>query len=316
MIFEDTAFLNELLEKRNIYGFDDYIKEPGRVKKSIQNPKSALMVSAHQIKHMNRLDCLKADIAMINLEDGVSSELKPFALKLAAVFLSHIKTSDSMLVVRINPLGEGGEEEIGLLNRVKPDAIRVPKIKNAEDVQKALTLIDDDIDVHLSIETKEAFLNLEKLKIDKRVTFFYLGILDLLSSLDIPQGILKIENPTIDYILTRFLVVSKAVGAYPVSFVYQDYKNLEEFEEWCRYEREMGYSAKGCISPSQVEIANRIFKIYDNDIEKAIYIVRRFEEMRKKGITGFVDENYGFIDEPIYKDALNIIKKGKFSTKL
>lgn len=310
MIFDENSLkeLEDIVKTRDLDAADKFLKQVQREKKRKIFIRTALMVSAHQIKHMNKLDSLKSDIAIINLEDGVSKELKPVALKMAAVFLSNIKKSDSMLVVRINPLDKGGIEEIEYLNRFKPDAIRIPKVKDVHDVKRALRMVDEDIDIHLSIETKEAFLNLEHLKIDKRVKVFYLGILDLLSDLEIFQEILKISNPTIDYILSRFLIICKSIGVYPVSFVYQDYKKLQEFEEWCIYEKSLGFNAKGCISPKQVEIANRIFSPSIEIIEKAKYIKEIFEKMRKIGITGFKDEKYGFIDEPIYKDALNILK--------
>jgi citrate lyase subunit beta/citryl-CoA lyase len=35
--------------------------------------------------------------------------------------------------------------------------------------------------------------------------------------------------------------------------------------------------------------------------------VRCFEEEASKGSTGFVHEEYGFIDEPIYRGALTIL---------
>ena len=267
---------------------------------------SALMLSAHNAKHLNKLDELTADTVILNLEDGVAPEYKEVALYATAFFLQHANENFPLLVVRINPLEEGGEKEIALLNDFYPDAMRVPKIKESTDVQKALASIKKPIFAHFSIETKEAFSHLEGLKIDDRIKAYYLGILDLLSDMGIPQSILHIANPTIDYILAKFLVASKCAGVYPVSFVYQEYQNLEEFEAWCRYEKEMGFSAKGCISPKQVDIANRIFK--EADIKRALYIKKRFEEMAAKGITGFSDEKYGFIDEPIYKDALNTLK--------
>ncbi|WP_187648243.1 HpcH/HpaI aldolase/citrate lyase family protein [Nitrosophilus labii] len=311
MIFEKSFIdeLESLVEKKDLKAIEKYILKLKREKTKKIVYRSALMVSAHRPKHLNKLDSLEADIAIINLEDGVSKELKPTALRLTALFLSHIKRSDSLLVVRVNPLDNGGKEEIEYLNKFKPDAIRVPKVKTPKDVEKALELIDKEIDLHLSIETKEAFLNLESLRVNERVKVFYLGILDLLSDLDIFQQILEIKNPTIDHILSRFLVVSKASCVLPVSFVYQDYKNLNEFEDWCRYEKNMGYRVKGCISPAQVEIANRVFGLSKEILERAEYIKMRFEEMKNKGITGFTDEKYGFIDEPIYKDAVNILRK-------
>ena len=310
MIFSEEFInrLDDLVQKKDIKSIEKYIKKPNRkrVKKSFF--RSALMVAGDKPKHLNKLDSLKADIAVINLEDGVSPELKPAALKLTALFLSHLKRSNSLIVVRVNPLESGGKDEIRYLNQFKPDAIRVPKIRDKNDVKKALELIDEDIDLHLSIETKEAFLNLKDLKLNNRVKAYYLGILDLLSDLGLPQNILKFSNPTIDYILSQFLIISKASNVLLISFVFQDYKNLCDFKKWCEYEKAMGFATKACISPKQVEIANEVFKIPPDVIERAKYIKERFESMRSKGITGFTDEKYGFIDEPIYRDALNLLR--------
>ncbi len=307
MIF-DVVTLQEIQEAIDRCDEDFFLQ---RLAPKPREPKkvrihSALMVSAHKAKHLNKLDELQCDAAIINLEDGVAPKFKRVALLAAALFIQHTPATAPMLVVRINPLEEGGEEEIEFLNPYMPDAIRVPKVRSVEDVAKALGLVEEPIEVHLSIETKEAWRNFGGFRIDERVSALYLGILDLLADLDIPQSTLRLQNPTIDHILAKFLVESKASGLYPVSFVYQKYQDLEEFEEWCRYEKAMGYEAKVCITPDQVEVVNRIFSW---DRQKALYIKERFERMREQGITGFVDEKYGFVDEPIYKDALNILSK-------
>ncbi|BCD67915.1 CoA ester lyase [Nitratiruptor sp. YY09-18] len=264
-----------------------------------------MMVSALNAKHLNHLDEFPSDAAIINLEDGVAPQKKRIALLAACYFLQHLPQNAPYTIVRINPLDEGGEEEIALLNRFFPHAIRVPKVRSKEDLQRARELIDDAISLHASIETKEAFVNLQTLATSK-AECFYLGILDLLADMGIPQNVLKLSNPTIDHILSIFLLQSLANGIKPVSFVYQDYKNIEEFTQWCEYEYAMGYRAKGVLGPKQAEVALRIFKTVD--IQRARYIKKRFEAMQKQGITGFMDEKYGFIDEPIYKDALNILK--------
>ena len=307
MIFE-TDVLRQIEEAIERGDKEFFLQRLSPKKRAIKKGpfSSALMVSAHKARHLNKLDELDADAAIINLEDGVAPKFKEIALLAAALFIQEAPESSPLLVVRVNPLGQGGEEEIAFLNRFFPDAIRIPKIRNRSDLTKASLLIDEPIALHASIETKEAFLELPNLKVE-RLDAFYLGILDLLADLALPQRILKIKNPVIDHILAKFLVQSSAIGVWPVSFVYQDYKNLEEFEEWCRYEWDMGFGAKGCISPDQVTIVNRILK--SADIQRALYIKRRFEEMAAKGITGFADEKYGFIDEPVYKDALNILKE-------
>jgi len=270
--------------------------------------RSALMLSTHNVMHLKKIFDIQAECIILNLEDGVSEEAKPKALRLCAYLLSSLPTCKKKLVVRVNALDEGGEDEIRYLASFMPDAFRVPKIRTQEDVQKALSLIGKDSELHLSIETKESWLILKDLRIDKRVNTFYLGILDLLADLELPQSIIEPHNPSIEYILTHFLLTCKAIGVKPVSFVFQDYKDNVSFTKWLEIEKQMGYSAKGCLSPSQVQSTHKVFGFSNAEIQRAKYIVSLFESKIEEGITGFSDEKYGFIDEPIYKGAQAILR--------
>lgn len=268
------------------------------------NFKSVLMLSCHNEKHLKKIPALEADCIMLNLEDGVSVEQKPLALELCCKYLKIYKDENKLFVVRVNALNEGGYEEIKQLNHFMPDAIRVPKIRTIQEVQTVLDILDENIELHLSIETSLSWNNLALLKVSQRVTCFYLGILDLFADMKLPQRIIKKENPTMLYMLSHFLITCKSIGVKPVSFVYQDYKNIDEFLEWITLEKEMGYDAKGCISPKQVQMVNDIFLDDKDEIIRAKEIIKLFEENQKKGITGFSHKKYGFIDEPIYKGAL------------
>jgi len=269
---------------------------------------SVLMLSCNNIKHLSKIDSLSADCIMLNLEDGVSREDKPFALVLSAIFISKIKKSDKKFVVRVNALDEGGYEEIAYLNQFMPDAIRVPKIREEGEVRSILALLKDEIELHLSIETAEAWHNLSTLGVNRRVTTFYLGVLDLFADMKLSQNLINIENPTMKYILSHFLITSKSMGVKPVSFVFQEFKNLNMFLQWIELEKSMGYDSKGCISPKQVELVNEMFVDEQEQIIRAQVIVKLFEMHQEQGITGFVDNEYGFIDEPIYKGALALLK--------
>ena len=270
--------------------------------------RSYLMVAGDKRKHLDKIPELQCDVAMINLEDGVANKTKALELLFRRFSWSGMRVANKTVIVRINPLEETGEDEIKVLNTLKPDAIRIPKIKTEKDVLKACELIDEDIEIHLSVETKEALENLKKLKVDKRVTTVYLGILDMFESLGFPQSLLTLTNPTVEYILSKFLVDAKLAGLYPISFTYQDYKNVDEFRLWCEKVKAMGYTAKATISPTQVNIVNEVFGYNDEQIQKAEYIKKAFEKEKANGCTGFVDEKYGFIDEPIYKDALLVLR--------
>ena len=307
---------NDLLEeislaykKRDLKALKKFAIPKYREINKKNNFSSVLMLSCNNIKHLIKIESLEADCIMLNLEDGVSKEDKPFALVLCAIFLQKHKKSDKKLVVRVNALDDGGYDEITYLNEFMPDAIRIPKIKNAKEVKTVLALLNNEIELHLSIETALAWHNLSSLAVDKRVSVFYLGILDLFVDMGLSQNLIKKDNPTILYILSHFLVTCRSIGVKPVSFVYQEFKNLEEFGMWISLERSMGYDAKACISPQQVKLVNKIFMDEKAQIKRAEIIVKLFESNREKGITGFVDEEYGFIDEPIYKGALLLLEK-------
>ena len=301
--------LTSAYENRDIETLDKLAIPKYRKLNKRRNFRSALMLSSHNIKHLIKIDTLEADCIMLNLEDGVSPQDKPFALVLCAIFLTIHSESNKKLVVRVNALDDGGYEEITYLNQFMPDAIRVPKINNESEVRNVLALLKDGIELHLSIETASAWKNLASLAVNKDVTTFYLGVLDLFADMKLPQTLIEKDNPTMLYILSHFLITCRSVGVKPVSFVYQDFENLEEFGMWILLEKRMGYDSKGCISPKQVSLVNDMFKYNKEDLDRATVIVKLFEMHKELGITGFVDEEYGFIDEPVYKGALALLEK-------
>jgi citrate lyase subunit beta/citryl-CoA lyase len=307
MIFKDISFFDNF----DLEWLKGLMIEPLRKRKKITNFRSVMMLNPLKIEHINKLDELNADLVMINLEDGIARENKEKALYLAAVFISNLESSDTKVVVRVNPMKEGGSEEIKVLNRAKPDAIRIAKVREMEDIEDALEILDEDIDLHLSIETKEAFNNLRYINMSGRVKVCYLGALDLLNDLELPQTTLQFHNPTAEHIMSRFLIDCKIAGVVPVGFTYQNYNDLEGFRNWCKLEKSMGYRSKSCLGPKQTKIANSVFMEEDWIIEKAKHIKKTFEANEQEGQTGFMDDDYGFIDEPIYKDALLTLEKIK-----
>ena len=308
MFQSDLAALERAAQTCDLETLDGFLFPRKRTLNTSNAFHAPLMLSAHRVKHLAKIPALEADAIMFNLEDGVSQQQKPVALRLCALTLSRLPQSDKKLIVRVNPLDEGGEEEIAVLGAFMPDAIRVPKIRSAEEVKRVLSLVPEPIEVHLSIETKEAWLALAALRPDARVTCFYLGILDLFADLGLDQALIAPANPTLRYLLSHFFVTCRALGVKPVSFVYQDYRNEEGFEQWLALEREMGFDAKGCLSPKQAEQVVRFFGEDAAALQRAKEIVALFEAQRAKGVTGFTHEVYGFIDEPIYKGALALLK--------
>ncbi len=295
MIFKDISFLEEIVKKGDIKKALSLIKEPKPIPLIKTKKRSVLMVSGHQVKHLNKIDELPADVIILNLEDGVPKEKKEIARVMIGVFLSHLEKIDKEIVVRVNPLDEGGIEDIEFLDEFYFNAFRIPKVKYLADIDYAFILTQKEL--HASIETKEAFFNLKNLKHPK-LTTFYIGIYDLLNELKLPHSIISLENPLIHKILSDFSLTSRFLEITPIGFVYQQYKDLDGFKKWCLLQKNLGMQGVGCITPAQCEIANKIF---NEDKEFAKMIVEKFEEEGPFTIDGL------YVDEPIYKNYKQLL---------
>jgi len=295
MVFNDISELQNIVESNDIKKAEQLIN-PNRLATVTTKKRSVLMVSGHQVKHLNKIDELPADVIMLNLEDGVPKEKKEIARVMIAVFLSHIKDLNKEIVIRVNPLNEGGLEDIKYLNRLSFNAFRIPKVNSVEEIDDVFMITDKEI--HASIETKEAFFNLKDLTHPK-LTTFYIGIYDLLNELQINHSVIELDNPLIHRILSDFSLTCRYMNIIPIGFVYQQYKDLDGFKKWCLLQKNLGMQGVGCITPAQCEIANKIF---GEDLEFAKMIVERFEREGPFTIDGL------YVDEPIYKNYLQVLK--------
>ena len=296
MIFKNIKELEEIVNKNDIKKAKSLIKENPFLKPIKTKKRSALMVSGHNIKHLNKLDELNADIIILNLEDGVPKEKKEIAKYMIAIFLSNYKNPNKELIIRINPLNEGGIEEIKFFEKFNINGFRIPKVNSLEDIDDVFFLTDKDL--HISIETKEIFINLKKFY-HPRIKAYYLGLYDLLNELNISHSVIDINNPFIHKILSDFSIYSNYYNIHSIGFVYQKYQDLEGFKNWCLMQKNCGIKGVGCITPKQVEIANKIF---NEDLEFAKKIVSKFEKEGPFTIDGL------YVDEPIYKNYLKLIK--------
>jgi citrate lyase subunit beta/citryl-CoA lyase len=305
MIFNSLKLIEKLSVEEKLKHLGDKRKKPCTLKTFRSN----MMLNPLRLKHINNIDDLDTDMVTLNLEDAIAPSRKKEALHNIALFLSHLEASNTFIIVRTNPLDEGGREEIAFLNSFSFDAIRVPKIKTRDEILEIKILLNSEKDIHASIETKEAFTSLATFGGIAKFTTVNIGILDLLTSLGLPQSLVKKDNPTIQYILSKFLVDAKIAGLNPISFMFQEYKDIESFRAWCELEKKMGFCTKACLGPKQVTIANEVFTLEETALARAKHIKEAFENSASSGENGFIDKQYGFIDEPIYRDALLILKK-------
>ncbi|MEO5366458.1 MAG: aldolase/citrate lyase family protein [Magnetococcus sp. WYHC-3] len=271
--------------------------------------RSALMVAGDKERHLAKIPELSCDVAVLNLEDGVAD--KDMARRQVCQCLAtQPRGSGPRRVVRINSLDTCGGEDILALNPVRPDAIRIPKVRTREQMAWVDGQVDAGIELHVSIETPEALAGIGSLRVSRRVTTVYLGLLDLLAGLRIPQAVIAPGNPLVDHLLSRYLVDSRSAGMEAVGFVYQDHRDLQGFRVWCAYLHAMGFSGMGCVAPAQVDIANQVFCPGPEELARAREILAALAAARARGQGSVLHPLYGFLDAPVERDARVILERG------
>ena len=234
-------------------------------------------------------------------------------------FLKNVPFDGSKeVVIRVNPIdSEFFWEDVLELLPVVPHAVRLSKVERPEDVvvlegvikayERSAGLPENSIKIQLSIETGKAVERLSEIfSVSERINAAYLGILDLFADLGLSQKLTK-SSPIATYLKAKFVSTCRAFNVSPIAPAYQDYLDLEGFEKEALEEKELGFSGKMCISVKQVGIANKVFSPTEEEIEEAKRIVELYEKALKEGKGGITDSGK-FIDQPIYKDALNKIR--------
>lgn len=295
-------------------------EEERRERKPLENPfkRSALIVSGDRIEHLRKVFTRNADVLIFNVEDGVSDERKDLARWILRKFLVNSSFDGSKeIVIRVNSIDSPFFwDDLTVLLPVVPHGIRLSKVKSPQEVYALDRLIssfersegvpEGFIKIQLSIETPQALLNLgDLIEASNRVNAVYLGILDMFSALSIPQ---RLSSGKLgEYVRERFVFEARSKGVYAIAPAFQDYENLKGFEAEALSERELGFSGKMCISVRQVEIANKVFSPSPEEIEEAKEIVEVYERALKEG-KGGVAYKGRFLDQPVYKGALNILR--------
>ncbi|WP_324170433.1 CoA ester lyase [Sulfurimonas sp.] len=231
----------ELYNNRDIKALDELAIPTFRVLNTMSNFSSVIIVNCNDIKQLNNIESIEAKCIMLDLTNTKQEEDRHLALLFCATYLCSHREYDKKLIIQVNSLNSGGYEEITYLNQFMPDAIVVSNINNSKEVKNVLALLHEDVELHLCIQTSESWHNLATLRCEPRVSTFYLGILSLLDDMKLDISIINLDNPTMRYMLSHFLVTCKAMGAKPVSFLC---KNSSQENSWLEFEKNMGYDSK------------------------------------------------------------------------
>lgn len=263
-----------------------------------------------------------ADALSFDLEDAVAEEKKGEARALLSGLLRSAETraSTKTLIVRVNGL-DTPHFEADLAAVVVPGLhlINLPKPESADDVRRAAAAIaqaerangfvdaDAKVGLLLNIETPRALrLAAELAGAHPRVAGLQLGLGDLFE----PAGVHRRNTAAIASAMFAVRMAAAEAKVYAYDTVFANIRDTEGFRAEAEMSRQMGFLGKSCIHPSQIALANEVYRPSDEEIAHALRVVAAAEAADAKGVGAYVVDGK-MIDPPFVRRAQAIVEMGR-----
>jgi citrate lyase beta subunit len=262
--------------------------------------RSVLYMPGSRPRALEKARTLPADALILELEDAVAPAEKPRARELVAEAVEAGGYGGRKLLIRINGLDtEWGEADLARAAAAGPDAILLPKVESAAQVQAIADVIArngtaERTRLWAMMETPRGILNAGAIAAaHPRLQGFVLGTNDLVKDLGAahtPERLPLIAS------LGLCLLAARAEGLVCVDGVYNAFQDAEGLRAVCMQGRDMGFDGKTLIHPDQIAIANQVFAPSVDDIALARTQVEAFEAAEARGegvavVNGRIVEN-------------------------
>ena len=242
--------------------------------------RSVLYIPGSKERALEKAKGLAADAIIFDLEDAVAMEEKPRARALLAETLRTADYGQRARIVRINGLDtEWGADDVAAMVGVPLEAILIPKVNSAADVQAVAALIPG-VDLWAMMETPLGMLNAAEIAAHPRLVGMVMGTNDLAK--DLGTRFRADRLPMITG-LGLCLLAARAHGVTIVDGVYNAFKDVEGLRAECAQGRDMGFDGKTLIHPDQLAVANEVFAPSEAEVDLARRQIAAFDEAKAAG---------------------------------
>src|SRR5210317_1231362 len=137
---------------------------------TIKPRRSALYMPSSNARALEKAQQLDCDVILFDLEDAVSPDNKQLAREQVVKALAENDYGRREKVVRINALERNwGYDDISALGASKFDALLLPKVESAQQVNEAFAAFPGDIAIWCMIETPLGVINIEEIAAHEKV---------------------------------------------------------------------------------------------------------------------------------------------------
>jgi citrate lyase subunit beta/citryl-CoA lyase len=256
-----------------------------------------------------------ADALSFDLEDAVQEARKAEARRTLEAFLRQAseRPPGKILIVRVNGLETPHfEADVSAVAWPAVDIINLPKPESAAQVRAAAAAlarveaergIGHPIGILANIESPRGLrLAAEIASADPRVVGLQLGLGDLFE----PYGIDRADARAVHAMQLAVRLAAAEAGIWACDTVYGTVADPEGYTREAEAARRLGYIGKSCIHPTQVPLANAVFRPTDAEISAAMRVVEAARGAERNGVGAFLVDGR-MIDLPFVKRAESIL---------
>ena len=246
------------------------------------------------------------DLLCLDLEDSVPVQMKAIARQNVAERLQ--QPFKNIMGVRINALGTSNlSQDLKIINK-NVHTIVVPKVNHWQDIAKIKLLLPKHIRFVACIETAKGLLNspgiAEKAE-ELGISSLLFAAEDFVADL---QMIRTVHRRELLYARSKISHIAKAYNLQAIDMVCVQFRNPEILQEEAQEAREMGFTGKQVIHPTQIDHVNGIFSPTVKQIERANKIIDGYKKHSESG-KGAFELNGEVVDMPVVNWAENILNK-------
>jgi len=280
--------------------------------------RSKLFVPASRPELFAKALASAADAISFDLEDAVEESSKPAArTALQTLFKQNLSAHHKLIVVRINAIDTPHfAADLDAVVCTATHIVNIPMVEDPDTVRAVAAELERlekvsglarPIGILVNIESPKGLRRAAELACaHPRVVGLQIGFGDLFA----PLGIVSCEPSALQAVrvAVRFAAGEAGIHAYDGAFV--DIKNPEAFKLDAQAAQRLGFAGKSCIHPTQIALANEVFRPSDAAIAHAVKVL---EETRKKlaeGVGAFVVDGR-LIDGPFITEAEHTVALAK-----
>lgn len=249
-----------------------------------------------------------ADALSFDLEDAVPEARKADARRQVSQTLQspEFTASKKTLLVRVNGLATPHfEADLAAVVGPRLDLLNLPKVESAAEIRAAVQALaaleaarnlPHSIGILANIESPRGLRHAAEIAgADPRVTGLQLGLGDLFE----PLGIDRTNAAAVQQVQLAVRLAAGEAGIWACDAAFGNIKDADSYRAEAFAAKRLGFIGKTCIHPSQVALANEIFRPSDEEIAFA----QRVVEAAAKSTTSAFTVDGRMIDAPFLKRA-------------